>query len=114
MMPLMPATRPCISTKAATAAPISSPPANELQGVKCAQSMVMLGELVAVVELRIPVFAAPFRREIEDVPQRPDDIHVARVLARIGRSEQEFGCVEVADCAIAPHEDIQHRPLCPL
>jgi hypothetical protein len=40
-MPLMPATRPFSSTSIAAAAPISTPPASELQGVKCAQSRLM-------------------------------------------------------------------------
>jgi predicted methyltransferase len=40
-MPLMPAMRPFSSTSIAAAMPIRTPPASEVQGVKCVQSMVI-------------------------------------------------------------------------
>src|SRR5438094_5726504 len=37
--------------------------------------------ILLVAEFRIPVGAAPLGREVEQVPQRPDQVDVARVLA---------------------------------
>src|SRR5258708_20929681 len=57
------------------------------------------------------VGAAPQGREVEEIPEWVDGVVVARVLSRIGRSEEKFGAPEMADCfAVAP-EYVDHRHL---
>src|SRR4029450_1929501 len=44
----------------------------------------------------MPVAAAPLGREVEQVPERPHHVDVARFLAALGGSEEQLGGPEVA------------------
>src|SRR5207302_4575063 len=57
-----------------------------------------------VAELRIPVAAAALGGEVEQVPQRPDAVHVARVLPLLFLRMQQFRAVEMPDLAVALDE----------
>src|SRR5256885_16955020 len=67
------------------------------------------GALVA--ELRVPVAAAAFRREVEHVPERPHQVVVPRVLAFVLRRIEHLAAVEMTHLAVAPDEDVHHRQL---
>jgi hypothetical protein len=56
------------------------------------------------------VSAATRGREVEQVPERPDRIDVARVLPRLGLGEQELGRIPVADLLVL-HEHVEDRQL---
>ena len=58
--------------------------------------------VLAILELRVPVLAAPFGREVEQLPQRPGHVDMARVLASLRPGEQHLGVKEMADLAVAP------------
>src|SRR5262245_45072068 len=61
-------------------------------------------------QLRVPV-PAPFGGQVERVPERPEQVDVAIVLAAIGAGAHHLGGPEVADRALAAHEHVHHRPL---
>src|SRR2546422_8714444 len=59
----------------------------------------------------MPALPAALGREIEQVPQRPDQIHVPRFLSRVGSRVQSLGVVEVVDATATPHEHVDRRQL---
>src|SRR5688572_5459845 len=65
---------------------------------------------VSVLKFWVPVLAASLGREVEQVPQWPDHVDMARVLAAIGPGVKELGAVEVTDGLVFP-EDVQDRHL---
>jgi len=60
-----------------------------------------------VGQFRTPRLPAAFWREIEEVPERPDHINVARILARLFGRKHEFGLIEMVDRAVSALEYIQ-------
>src|SRR2546429_9422200 len=54
-----------------------------------------------VVELRRPVRASTVGRTVEDRPERPHEVDVARVLPRGARDEKELAAPEVVDPSVA-------------
>src|SRR3989442_14539626 len=66
---------------------------------------------VVVMQLRIPLRSAPFRSQVEQVPQWPHKIDMPAVLARLARRKQQFGTPEVVNGVDAFYKDIQHRQL---
>src|SRR5437870_3405241 len=67
--------------------------------------------LPVVLELLVPIGAAPFGCEIEDVPKRLDRADVARVLSGFGRRGEELGAPEVSDRIAVASKHVQHRHL---
>src|SRR5690242_12036319 len=51
----------------------------------------------SVLELRQPVLAATFWREVEQVPERPDHVDVPRVLPVLLRREEHLGRIRMVD-----------------
>src|SRR5262245_8796699 len=78
---------------------------------RASRVVVSLPTSGVVAQSRRPARTAPFRRQVEQVPDRPQEIDVARVLATLGGREQELRVVEVMDLAVAAHEDIERRHL---
>src|SRR5215510_12370060 len=68
-------------------------------------------QTVSVAETRIPVVAAAVGRVVEQVPHGIDRVGVARVLAGVGRREEELRSPEVADRVALTAEHVQHREL---
>src|SRR5215472_12239334 len=64
-----------------------------------------------VRELRKPVLAAALARQVEQVPQRPHHVDVARVLARLGRGEHQLAPPGVADDVAVAREDVERGVL---
>src|SRR5438046_10019351 len=64
-----------------------------------------------VTQLLVPVARAPFRRQVEQVPDRLEGADVARILPRLGRRVEELGAPEVADRLPVAVEHVEHRPL---
>ena len=68
------------------------------------------GRAHAYSQFRIPIRPTPGRREIEQIPERPNQIHVSGVLAALG-DKQQFRLIEVGHTAAAPDDDVQRRQL---
>src|SRR5688572_16465577 len=68
------------------------------------------GSLPLVVELRMPVRAASLGRKVEHVPDRPDEIGVARVLAGIAFRVEQLTAPAMMHPAVLA-EYVQHRHL---
>src|ERR1700676_3615076 len=60
--------------------------------------------LLFVVELRVPVGAATFRREIQHLPKRVQVWGTPRVLARVRHRRTHLAAIEVANSSAAPDE----------
>src|SRR5687767_15425794 len=56
------------------------------------------------VLFRSPIVAAAGGGQVQQAPQRPEGIAVARVLAVVGRERTHLAAVEVTDAAAALHE----------
>src|SRR4029079_7305077 len=66
--------------------------------------------LRVVGKLLFPTVRTPFRREVEQVPQRLQRAHVARILSGVGRREQELRAPTVPHGAVAgAGEHVEHR-----
>src|SRR5688572_26444174 len=64
---------------------------------------------VSVLKFWIPVLAASLGREVEEVPERPDHVDMARILTGLGPGVKELGAVEVAYAGIlAEHVEDGH------
>src|SRR5436305_7042733 len=68
----------------------------------------------SVGELRIPVLAPALGGEIEEVPERPDRVHMARILALGRLREEQFRVVEVVNLVATANEDVQRGDLAPV
>src|ERR1700730_269362 len=62
---------------------------------------------LAVCQFRIPICSPTFRREIEEIPQWPYQVHMAPVLPGLARSKQELGVKEMVNLAITLHEHVE-------
>src|SRR4051812_40220144 len=60
-----------------------------------------------VVQLRIPITAAPLRCRIQHHPERRRIRRAARILAGIGGRAGHLARPEMADCSVAPGEDAE-------
>src|SRR5947207_14707630 len=69
------------------------------------------GDGSRVTQPRVPILAAPFRRHVEDVPERPDHVDVSRVLPFLCRREEQLAVPEMANAAVAACEDVHRRRL---
>src|SRR5215208_368358 len=65
----------------------------------------------AVAELLVVVWWTALGRLVEQVPERLDRAHVARVLAGIGGGVKELGAPEVPDPIAVAVKDVHHGPL---
>src|SRR5229473_2641340 len=65
----------------------------------------------AIGELGVPLLAAAFGGQVEEVPERPDHVHVAAVMARLAGREEHLGVEEMMNRAIAARENVQRGPL---
>jgi hypothetical protein len=54
-----------------------------------------------VGEFWVPVCSAAFGGEIEEIPERPQEIDGAVVLSGLGVGEAEFGVIRVVDFAVS-------------
>src|SRR5439155_22742702 len=55
--------------------------------------------------------AASRGREIQQIPEGPDRVHVAWVLPRLARVVEQFRRVEMAYLPVAPGEHVERREL---
>src|ERR1700722_2484111 len=66
-----------------------------------------------IIQLRIPIGAAPFRRHVEDGPQRHQVRCAARILSRIGRCTVHLTAPEMPDFKtvrfLPPREHVERR-----
>src|SRR3989442_11871191 len=62
-----------------------------------------------VVERWPPVCASTLGRAVEDRPQRPHEVDVPRVLARLARNQEQLTAPELVDLPVAAGEDRRHR-----
>src|SRR5262245_34673094 len=69
------------------------------------------GCLSRVAQLLVPDGRAPFRGEVEQVPDRLEGADVTRILVRVGWCVEELGAPEVADRLAVAVKYVQHRPL---
>jgi len=60
-----------------------------------------------ILQPRIPISSSPLGCEIEEIPQRPDQVYVAAILPRLLGSEQQLRVIEMMNLAITPDEDVQ-------
>src|SRR5579859_3165629 len=66
----------------------------------------------SIAQFGIPVLSATFGSEIQQVPQRPEDVDVALVLTlRIRLGEHQFAGPGVAHRVALLHEHVHHGPL---
>src|SRR5579863_4584213 len=66
-----------------------------------------------VRQFRTPRLAAAVWRVIEEIPERPYHVHMARILSRLLGRKHKFGLVEMVYRAVAAHKYIQCRYLFP-
>src|SRR6266851_1873280 len=62
----------------------------------------------------MPVGAAPLRGVVERVPQRPDHVDMARMLALFRRRERQLCRIKMMDRAVLADKDVQDRLLIPV
>src|SRR5207302_11350142 len=87
----------------------SSPPSSR---TTCRRTTRAPSGLSCVRDGRAPV-PAPARRTVEHEPERPHEVHVARVLGLLPGRVEQLARPEVANAAVAPGEHREDRPLVP-
>src|ERR1700675_1158807 len=69
--------------------------------------------LSGIIQLRIPIGAAAFRRNVEDGPERHQVRRAARILSGIGGSTVHLAAPEMPDDLtvgfLPPREDVERR-----
>lgn len=83
-----------------------SRPGGRRTGTGCSPNLI---GLLAVCEACLPAAAATLRGAVEDIPKRPDEVDVARMLARVGGSVGELAAPEVMDPSVAANEHGRDR-----
>ena len=61
----------------------------------------------SIVQFRIPIFAAPFRRHVKDSPERHQIRRAARILSGIGRGAIHLTGPEMPDGPVPPREHVE-------
>src|SRR3979409_1435130 len=61
----------------------------------------------SIVQFRIPIFAAPFRRHVKDSPERHQIRRAARILSGIDRGAIHLTGPEMPDGPVPPREHVE-------
>src|SRR6266403_1892193 len=72
------------------------------------------GAVFSIIQLWIPVSAAPLGRHVKDGPERHQVGRTARILAGIGRRGIHLAAPEMPDCTAALREYVERGVIAPV